>query len=179
MTAGDTVSFAVSPSECSPADGWALAYRLFGPIGAAAPAGIDVALAVAVDGSAWTATLTAAQTTPVVADGTYRLTGRATNATTSEARSVYNGTLRILANPTTATPSTLVTHNERTLALIEAAIERRVPADMQSYQIDGRVVTKIPIKELLGLRAHYKHLVWKQRNPGKSAPSRRVRFGAV
>lgn len=179
MTAGDSVSFAKSSADCSPSDGWTLAYRLFGPVGAAAPALIDVACTVAEDGGGWTVTIPASATTSVVGDGTYRLTGRATKATTSEALTLYNGTLRVLANPLSATPSTLVTHAERSLALIEQAIEGRLPADMEHYQVDGKAVGKIQMRDLMKLRAYYRSQVWKLRNPGQAAPRRLVRFSGA
>jgi hypothetical protein len=39
-----------------------------------------------------------------------------------------------------------------TLTLVESAIAGQLPAGMASYQIAGRAITKIPIKELWELR---------------------------
>lgn len=48
-----------------------------------------------------------------------------------------------------------MTHAQRMLDAIEAALEGRVTADVQSYQISGRSITKIPIAELMTLRKQY------------------------
>ena len=64
------------------------------------------------------------------------------------------------------------THAERMVAIIEQRIEGRLPADLQQFQIAGRAVVKIPIKELLELRGYYANQVWNERHPGQR---RRVR----
>ena len=60
-------------------------------------------------------------------------------------------------------PYTASTHAERTLELIEAAIEGRIPKDQQSYQIGNRQLVRIPIEELMKLRATYRAEVAKER----------------
>lgn len=48
------------------------------------------------------------------------------------------------------------THAATMLEKIEAVLEGRVDSDVESYQIAGRSITKIPIGELLTLREKYK-----------------------
>lgn len=64
------------------------------------------------------------------------------------------------------------THAERTLALIEAAIEGRIPKDQQSYQIGNRQLTRIPIADLIKLRSQYRAEVARDRR-------RRSGFGSL
>jgi hypothetical protein len=68
------------------------------------------------------------------------------------------------------------TFEEKTLAVLETVISGRVTADIEHYQIAGRAVTKIPIKELLELRGTYRALVWRQRHPGKLGVPYKVEF---
>ena len=176
IVAGDSLSFARTIPNCPSSDGWVVSYRMFGPLANGTGAAVNSTVSAVADGAGWTVTFAATVTVAVITDGTYRLVGRATNATTSEALTVYDAPIRILANPITATASSMLTHAEKMLTLIEAALEGRVPADMQSYAIDGKQITKIPVKELLAMRATYSAQVWKARNPGTSGPRRLVRF---
>ena len=50
----------------------------------------------------------------------------------------------------------MATHAATMLALIEAKLEGRITADMESYTIAGRQISKIPTAELLTLRSKYK-----------------------
>jgi hypothetical protein len=66
--------------------------------------------------------------------------------------SVDGGEFVVLANPAAAFGSS---HATRTLAIIEAAIEGRVPRGLETYTIDGQSLAKIPIAELIRLRSIY------------------------
>jgi hypothetical protein len=68
------------------------------------------------------------------------------------------------------------TFEERTLAAIEAVIGGRATSDIEAYQIAGRAVTKIPMKELLRLRGIYKAVVWRQQHPGKIGKPWKIDF---
>lgn len=69
-----------------------------------------------------------------------------------------------------------VTFVEKTLAIIEAAITGRLTADIQSYQIAGRAVNKIPVEELMQLRGKYRSMQWRLQNPGKLGQAYRFGF---
>lgn len=172
FVAGDTVQFTKSLMDFAPADGWTLKYALVGP---QKITGSPFTAAV-VDGQ-WQVTIPATASKDVVSTGTWRLLGWV--ELDGERYTIYDGVVALRPNVELASLSGLQTHEERALAIIEARIEGRLTADLETYQIDGRAVTKIPVKELLALRAHYRHLVWKQRNRGRAAPSRKVVFNAV
>ena len=48
------------------------------------------------------------------------------------------------------------THAERMLALIEAALEGRIPRGLESTNIDGQQIDRIPIVQLETLRQKYR-----------------------
>jgi hypothetical protein len=90
---------------------------------------------------------------------------------------VASGPLLIL--PNYATSSAAVSHAEKVLASIEAAIEARTSGDIESYSIAGRAFTKIPMERLLAMRGIYRHLVFQERNPGASGPKWQIEFNAA
>ncbi len=47
-------------------------------------------------------------------------------------------------------------HAVTTLALIEAAIEGRIPRGLEQTSIDGQLITRITIPQLMALRLQYK-----------------------
>jgi hypothetical protein len=75
-------------------------------------------------------------------------------------QTVQTGVITIKANPATITATTDTrTHARRTLDLIQAAIEGRVPDGVDSYSVDGRSITSIPLRELFALRDKYAAIV--------------------
>lgn len=55
------------------------------------------------------------------------------------------------------------THDEIMLAKIQTILEGRADGDVESYSIQGRSLTKIPIKELMEWERHYRQRVERQR----------------
>jgi hypothetical protein len=66
--------------------------------------------------------------------------------------SIAVGEMVILANPAVAFGGT---HATRTLAIIEAALEGRLPRGLENYVIDGQSIAKIPLKTLAEMRSIY------------------------
>ena len=166
IVAGDTVKWTKSLPDYSATE-WTLRYRIIG-------AGVDHEATVTVVGSGWSVEFAASLMTAIVADLTCRLVGWVEAA--SEKWTIYDDYVRVLPNLRTATAANLKTTEVATLEVIEAAISGRLTADMESYQIDGKSVTKIPVLQLMQLRGTYRALVWRQQNPGKSFPSVKTRF---
>lgn len=85
---------------------------------------------------------------------------------------VGGGEIQVLANPALAFGAT---HATRTLAIIEAAIEGRLPRGLETYSIDGQSIAKIGIEALVRLRSIYADWVRNERaqdriNRGLSDP---------
>lgn len=87
---------------------------------------------------------------------------------------IDEGVVEVQPNFETANAGDLQNFFEKQLTVIEAALSGRLTADMQSYQIAGRAVVKIPIKELHALHGLYRAQRDAARNRGKLGVSVRV-----
>lgn len=143
LHAGDSIAWERDVPAYPAAAGWSLRYVLSGParhvLEALATAPYRIELAAA-DTASW-------------APGLYRWVALAINGT--QRLTVDSGTLEVAANLETAEPSDARSHAQRMLALIEAALEKRIPKDQQSYEIDGMRLDRIPIERLDALRSKY------------------------
>jgi hypothetical protein len=86
--------------------------------------------------------------------------------------------INIEPDAATSVAGTFQTFAEKTLAVIEAAIAGTLPTAIQSYQIAGRAVVKIPMKDLLQLRGLYLAAIWRQQHPGHLGVPYKVEFTA-
>lgn len=158
FAAGTTVKLRRSHADY-PASDWDLTLHLRG----ASILDVDATP----DGDDFLVTIPAADSDGLT-PGTYRWAERVSDGT--EVYTAATGVVEITLDMATATAGAAQSHAERTLALIEAALEGRIPEGMESYQVAGRAVTKIPIAELAKLRGIYAAKVWREKNPGKMLP---------
>lgn len=84
--------------------------------------------------------------------------------------------INIEPNVSSSAAGTFNTFEEKQLAVIEAVLAGRITSGIETYQIAGRSVTKIPIKELLCLRGTLRAAIWRQNNPGALGVPYRVSF---
>lgn len=165
LTSGDSWEWDVTRLAVDyPASSWTLAYRLNGP----SPRTITATA----DGDTFCVRAPAA-TTRNMTGGVYELVGYVTDGT--DRFTVYESTVLVAEDP--ARKAAFTSHAEKTLAILEAAIEGRLTADIESYQVEGRAVNKIPVAELRRLRGFYAAAVWRERNPGRLSRNVEVRFG--
>lgn len=160
LTAGDTWSWDKHVNDYSAADGWQLSYSLQGTERTnlnwatevlAHPNGVDFRITVP------------ATSTVSLTPGTLLWQSYVTKGT--ERHTVGSGSITLKPNFVTAAAGSQRTHAEKTLAVIKAALEGRLTSDIESYQIVGRAVNKIPIGELVKLRGTYEAMVWRERHP--------------
>lgn len=147
MVAGDTESYIRSLADYPASAGWGYTIYFAGPVNfnvASTPSGDDFPVTIA-------ATVTAA-----LAAGNYPFIERVKKG--SEEHTVGTGVLDLLPN-LAATGIDARTHEEKTLAVIEAALSGRLTSDIQSYQIAGRAVSKIPIAELMKMKGYYRAII--------------------
>lgn len=170
FAAGETVQWTASSSDYPSTDDWSLIYSIRG-----VTTFPDVVATPVSDGSY--SILIPASSTEQLLSGTYRWASHAYKAGPPVLRYAVDSGV-IIVTPNLVTTDTLESHAAKTLRLIEAALEGRVPGDMQQYQIAGRQITKIPIRELYGLRSLYRAEVWKERHPNRSNPTRAIAFVA-
>jgi len=169
--AGTTVKFTRSLNDFLPSDGWAYTIYLNGLTQKFNKAATVVDNAFQIEFlPADTATLN---------PGPFRYAERLTNSGTGEIYDITGDTLVINIEPNagTAAAGTFNTWEERTLAVVEAAISGRLTSDIQAYEIAGRSVSKIPIAELRTIRGELRAAVWRQNNPGQLGVPHRVQFG--
>jgi hypothetical protein len=110
--------------------------------------------------------------------GPFRYAERLVNSGTGDVYDITGDELVINIEPNvgTAAAGAFNTWEERTLAVVEAAISGRLTADIQAYQIAGRSVSKIPIAELRTIRGELRAAIWRQNNPGQLGIPYRVQF---
>ena len=176
VVAGDSWRWKVADlSDYPQSEGWALKYEL---------AGVSTTLSITPvwqtsgdDASSWLATVTTTETAALDA-GTYTLISRVEGSgdydgydytvdveTGEQIRSGYNHWLvTVTPDPRTAGAGDFQSHEERTLAVLTAAIEGRLTRDMESYSIAGRSISKIPVRDLTSLRSQYTWLVMQQKS---------------
>lgn len=177
--AGDTWQWQKSLADYPISDGWVLSYGINGPKAVGWTPGWATN-----DGTTWTVVIPKASTSPLT-PGSYEVTAiltgsvAGTGASNGMRESFRLPQLVVLPDPAAQADGTRVSHAAKVLPLIEAAIEGRVPADMQHYMIHGREITKIPILDLRRLRRVYRAELWRENNPTKTAPTRKVRFAPV
>lgn len=166
LTAGDSWQWDKTLPGFPASEGWGLTYALRGP------GSLDLGPAeITPAGDGWQIRVPAAATAALPA-GTYRYAGRVTLGT--DVSTAVRGQLVVRANLATATDGR--THAERTLAILNKAIEGQLEEGEESYQVNGRTVVNLPMKELRRLRNAYATKVWQQRNRGKLGPRIGIRF---
>jgi hypothetical protein len=89
--------------------------------------------------------------TSILLEGTYRYS--VTLKINGQRTTVSTGWISI--EPDLATSGAKISHAETMLKAIEAVLEGRVTDDIVSMSIAGRSITKIPINDLMVLRANY------------------------
>jgi hypothetical protein len=132
--------------------------------------------AAVASGDAFVVTLSASDTAAYAA-GIYQWIERVAKA--SEKYNAAAGWLEVRPDIATASGNSLQLEAEKLLAVVTAAISGRLTADQQSYTIGNRQVTKIPITELLSLRAMLLRTIAAYRSPGVVAPHHEIRFGPI
>src|SRR4051812_7966070 len=120
ITAGDTAAWTKSLPDYLPSAGWTLNYALQGPG--------EITFSSSTNSGSIFSISVAAGTTASWTPGLYALTAYVTKAL--ERYTVDRRTISILADPAKALGST---HASRALALIEAALEGRIPRGLESH----------------------------------------------
>jgi hypothetical protein len=170
------VQFIRQFDDFSPADGWIYTIYLNGLTVKFNKAGV-----VEDDGVSFLVTFLPSDT-EALAPGPYRYCERLTNPTLDPPQTfdVRGDELVINVEPDAASSpaGTYQTFEEKTLAVIEAAIAGNLTGGIQSYQIAGRAVSKYNLVELTQLRGRFRAAVWRQQNPGHLGVPYEVWFDA-
>lgn len=161
FAAGTTVKYTRNYSDFPASDGWALTLAIRG-------AAVRDYTAAVVNGShVFTLPATGGTGTDGLTPGDYVWEERASKAGEVYVPKGARGDVRILANTATAIAGELQSKAEKDLAVVDAKINGRLTADLEQYQIAGRAVTKIPIKELYQIRTKLRNEIRAFRSKGQ------------
>ncbi|NPZ19523.1 hypothetical protein DZ956_022370 [Pseudomonas aeruginosa] len=155
LHAGDSVSWERAVPAYRASAGWSLRYVFNGP---------ERHQVEALPGDPYRIELTAGATA-TWAPGSYRWVALLVNG--DQRVTLADGRLEVAPNFETVEFGDIRSHAERMLALLEAALEKRIPKDQQSYEIDGQRLDRIPVERLNELRKHYMREVRQQRGGRK------------
>jgi hypothetical protein len=159
IRAGDTVKWMKSLLDYPAAD-WDLKYKIVG--NATSP----VSVTAAENGDQFEITISATATADL-AEGSYRLIGWVEDGT--ERFTIYDDILIVEANTPAATSATDTrTHAQRTLDLINAAIESYSTRPVEEIEIAGRRISRPSLKDLYTLKTKYEKVVRREKNGGVS-----------
>ncbi len=156
FAAGTTVCYRKRLPDFPASAGWTLRLHLAG-------ASVLAKTAIA-DGDDFLITVETSDTAGDFAAGLYKWVERVSNAG-GEVYEVGRGTVTLLANVAAASEGSEQEWIERAIAALRAHIEGRLPAGMESYQIAGRVVAKMPIKEAVALLATFESRLARLKSP--------------
>ena len=174
VRAGDTWKWTKAVDGYTPAAGWALKYDFHD---ASSSAGTGTLLQFTATpnaaGTGWDITVAMATTAPLLS-GNWKWRAYVDNGT--EKYTVDAGVLFVEPNLATAAAGSQQSQNEKMLAAIQSVLAGRATNDIESYQIAGRAVNKIPISELVKLENIYIAKVRQERNPGKFGVLHEVHF---
>lgn len=159
ITAGETVRWRKSLAEF-PAGPWKLKYTL------QAAGKVVITVATVADGTVHAVEADSSHWAP----GVYLLTGFV--EAEGKRHVVHRGTVSILPDPRWPIGST---HASRTLELIEAALEGRIPNGLESTNIDGQALNRIPITELHRLRDKYRREVKAEADALRAEAGQKIR----
>lgn len=155
-----------------PGDGWVLRYGLHN-VGSASASNSKLQITTTTDGVNHAVTVAASVTAPLL-PGNWKWVAFVEKGT--ERFPVDHGVLFVEPDLYAAAAGTQQTHNEKMLAAIQSVLQGRATNDIESYQIAGRAVNKIPVAELIKLENVYIAKVRRERNPGQFGVNHRVRF---
>ena len=157
FAAGTTVSYRRRLTDFLASAGWTLRLHL---------AGANVlAKTAATDGDDFLVTIEASDTEGDFTAGLYKWVERVSSAG-GEVYEVGRGTVTVLSNLAEASEGSEQEWIERAIAMLRSHIEGRLPAGMESYQIAGRVVAKMPIKEAISLLSSLESRLAGLKSPG-------------
>jgi len=157
FAAGTTVRYRRRLVDFPASAGWTLRLHL---------AGASVlTVTAAADGDDFLVTIEASDTSIDFVAGHHKWVERVANAG-GEVYEVGRGTVTVLPNLAEATEGSEQEWIERAIAMLRAHIEGRLPAGMESYQIAGRVVAKMSIKDAVSLLSSLESRLAGLRNPG-------------
>jgi hypothetical protein len=124
------------------------------------------------NGNVWHVVLAPTDTAPLNPGGgqplAYTAIERLLNAGTGEIRDIEGHRLMVVPDIGAAVSGDYVSHEEKCLAQVQAAIIARLAGgSIESYSVAGRSVTRMSIRDLQEWEGTLKAKIYRQRNPGR------------
>ena len=172
IVAGDTQNWRTSYSDYPASEGWALAYRIYN-------ADNNYDADAATDGDEFVIEIAATETDTWL-PGEYKWAALVSKD--DQRFTAAQGVLTIRPNPVSDSGVDGRTHPEKVLDAINKVIEGKASRDQQSFKIGDRELVRIPMAELLTLKARYERYVEQERKAqglqvGNQDKTTYVRFG--
>jgi len=151
--AGDTVKWSEDYGDYRPSDGWSMKCTLSGAL--------TLTVTAASGAGQYDVTLTAVQTETLLTEGLYTLAQFVERGSGDDLERITlsTTTVTVLKNLSTAFKGDTRTHLQKTLASIEAVIEKRATQADEELSIAGRSLKRTPLAELAKLHTKYKFWV--------------------
>ena len=168
LVAGDTWKWTTALVDYPPSEGWALTYYVTGPVtipAFAATAGTS-SYSVEVD----------ATDTALLPQGTYRWTAKV--SLSGEVHVARSGLFIVAPNPATMADGATLSHEERLIPVLEAAIERRVRVDLKGYSVTTQSAQREELAEYRRMLMDCRRTVNRMRRSGRNQ-RRTARFVPV
>lgn len=165
VRAGDTWKWTRNAGDHTPAAGWTLKYALHNVTSIVGGAALKLQIVATANpnGSDHDVLVTAANTAALI-PGNWKWIAFVVKA--AERYVIDNGVLFVEPDLDAAAAGSQQSHNEKMLAAIQSVLQGRAVSDIESYQIAGRAVSKMPVAELLKLESAFIARVKQERNPG-------------
>lgn len=163
---GTTVAYRKSFADHPASAGWAMSLFLAGASVLEVPAEAD--------GDAFVTTITASLTSNPFVAGMYEWSEQVSKD--GEVYQVASGKVTITPNLAEAAPGDRQSYLERSIPILEAHLEGRHAAGMDSYVVAGRQVNKIPMKEAQQLLTFYRSELARLSDPSRVTRSVLVSF---
>lgn len=176
FTAGTTVKYTRTFSDFPADQGWTLMLYLRGAVVrdyTAVASGASFEVTIPASGG-----VAPAEGSSTITPGQYTWEERVTKAGEVYTPPGGFGTVTVLANTATAAAGALQSQAEKDLVVVEAKINGRLTADLEDYEIAGRAVKKIPIKELYRIRDKLRAEIRSSRRKGTFSELIRAVFGS-
>lgn len=166
LIAGDTAAWRRSLGQYPANDGWVISYALVQQ-----RTGLQILITGTADGADHLVNVPA-DTTAGWQEGAYSAFGSVSKG--PDRFTIWKGTIEILPNPAGADPGDPRSHAQRVLDAISQVLEGRATQEVLEFTVEGTVLRKATVSDLLMLRDRYLVIVRKEQDLDKIRSGRRT-----
>jgi hypothetical protein len=168
LVAGDTAAWRRTLTKYPASAGWVISYALVQQ-----QTGLQILITGTADCDDHLINVLPA-VTAAWSDGDYAGAGYCTNAATGDRFTIWRGTITIAPDLAGATPGDSRTQARRILDNINQVLEGRATQEVLEFNVEGTILRKATVADLLLLRDRYVVIVRKEEDRQKIASGRRT-----